>query len=107
LETALAEVPMVVVYKTSRISYEIGRRVVKLPFFSLVNLIAGKEIVPELLQNETVPENIVAQMRAILDNQQRYTQTITELKDVKSRLGEPGAPQRAAAAIIKEMSQYA
>ncbi len=107
LETALAEVPMVVVYKTSRISYEIGRRVVKLPFFSLVNLIAGKEIVPELLQNETVPENIVAQMRAILDNRRRYTQTITELRKVKSRLGEPGAPQRAAEAIIKEMSQHA
>ena len=106
LETALAEVPMVVVYKASRISYEIGRRVVKLPFFSLVNLIAEKEVVPELLQDETVPENIVAQMRAILDNKRRYNQTIKEFKELKLRLGEPGAPQRAAAAIIQIMSEH-
>jgi lipid-A-disaccharide synthase len=106
LETALAEVPMVVVYKASQISYEIGRRVVKLPFFSLVNLIADKEVVPELLQNETVPENIVARMRAILDNKRRYTRTIKEFKKLKLKLGKPGAPQRAAAAIIKIMSEH-
>jgi len=106
LETALAEVPMVVVYKASQISYEVGRRVVKLPFFSLVNLIADKEVVPELLQGETVPENIVAQMRTILDDKRRYTRTIKELKELKSRLGKPGAPQRAAAAIIKIMSEH-
>ena len=107
LETALAEVPMVVIYKASKISYEIGRRVVKLPFFSLVNLIAEKELVPELLQDETVPENIVRQMRLILDNRPCYSQTVKELKQLKSRLGEPGAPQRAAAAIIETMRKYA
>ncbi len=107
LETALAEVPMVVIYKASRISYEIGRRVVKLTHFSLVNLIAEKEIVPELLQDETAPENIVRQMRSILDNQFRYQQTVKELKQLKSRLGNPGAPQRAAAAIIETMRKHA
>ncbi|MCK5914681.1 MAG: lipid-A-disaccharide synthase, partial [Deltaproteobacteria bacterium] len=107
LETALAEIPMVVIYKFNRLSYEIGRRVIKLPFFSLVNLIAEKEIVPELLQAETVPEKIVFQMRSILDHKQRYTKTVEDLKKLKSRLGKPGAPQRAATAIIDKLRENA
>ena len=103
LETALAEIPMVVIYKVNQLSYEVGKRVVKVAFFSLVNLIAGKEIVPELLQSETVPEIVVSHMRTILDDKQKYTQTVNELKKLKSQLGKPGAPQRAAAAIIDEL----
>ena len=103
LETALAEIPMVVVYKANQLSYEIGKRVVKVPFFSLVNLIAEKEIVPELLQSQAVPEIITGHMRALLDNKSNYRRTVKELKALKSRLGRPGAPQRAAAAIISEL----
>ncbi|MCK5680272.1 lipid-A-disaccharide synthase [bacterium] len=107
LETALAETPMVVIYKLNRISYEVGKRVIKVPFISLVNLIAEKEIVPELIQTETMPEKITFQMRAILDDKYRYAKTVSDLKELKSRLGKPGAPQRAATAIINKLRENA
>ena len=68
LETALFGVPQVVCYKTSRINYEIGKRLVDLEFISLVNLIAGKEIVPELIQDEVNAENIIDKIKRTLIN---------------------------------------
>lgn len=106
LETALAEIPMVVIYKVNQLSYEIGKRVIKVPFVSLVNLIAGKEIVPELIQAEANPEKIVRQMRAICNDRCRYSKTVQELRELKSRMGKPGAPQRAAAAVIDELRKH-
>jgi len=68
LETALFNVPQVVVYKTSSINYFIGKRLVNLPFFSLVNLIAGKEIVPELLQADASTKNIVSSLEKVMQS---------------------------------------
>jgi lipid-A-disaccharide synthase len=101
LETALAGVPMIVIYKVNRLSYEIGRRLISVPFISLVNLIAGREIVPELIQQETRPEIISAAMRRSFDNPEARAQTIRELKRIKTRLGQPGGAGRAAAAILE------
>lgn len=103
LETALAEIPMVVIYKVNQLSYMIGKRLIKIPFVSLVNLIAGKEIVPELIQTEACPEKIVRQMRMIRDDKLRYNNTTHNLRELKSHLGKPGAAQRAAAAVIDEL----
>ncbi len=101
LETALAEVPMVVIYKVNQLSYQLGKRLISVPHISLVNLIAEKEIVPELIQHEALPEKITAQMRALLDNPENYLRVCHELKTLKGKLGKAGAPERAAKAIEK------
>ncbi len=106
LETALAEIPMVVIYKVNRLSYMVGKQVIKVPFISLVNLIAGKEIVPELIQSEARPERIVKHMRTLRDHKSYYDRTVQDLQKLKLRLGKPGAAQRAAAAIIDELKQH-
>jgi len=106
LETALAEIPMVVIYKINQLSYIIGKRLIKVPFISLVNLIAGKEIVPELVQVEANPEKIVRQMRMIRDDKLAYSKTVQALQKVKLSLGKPGASHRAAIAIIEELSKH-
>ena len=105
LETALAEVPMVVIYKVNQLSYELGKRLISVPYISLVNLIAEKQIVPELIQHEALPEKIAAQMRSLLDSPDTYLKTCHELRDLKTKLGKAGAPARAANAIITVMSE--
>ncbi len=99
LETALAEVPMVVIYKVNQLSYQLGKKLISVPHISLVNLIAKKEIVPELIQHEALPEKVTAQMRTLLDNPENYLKVCHELKALKEKLGEAGAPERAAKAI--------
>ena len=99
LETALAEVPMVVIYKVNQLSYQLGKKLISVPHISLVNLIAEKEIVPELIQHEALPEKVTAQMRTLLDNPENYLRVCHELKALKEKLGEAGAPERAAKAI--------
>ncbi len=106
LETALAEIPMVVIYKINQLSYMVGKRLIKIPFISLVNLIAEKEIVPELIQAEANPEKIVQQIRTIRDNKLCYNKTVQALQKIKLRLGKPGASQRAAIAVIDELRTH-
>ena len=105
LETALAEVPMIVVYKVNRISYELGRRLISVPFISLVNLIANEEVVPELIQHEARPEVISAAMRRCFDDAGRRAATIRKLRLIKDRLGRPGGADRAAEAILNSLSK--
>ena len=107
LETALAEVPMVVIYKVNRFSYQLGKRLISIPHISLVNLIAEKEIVPELIQHETLPEMITAKMRTLLDHPENYLKVCHELKALKKKLGKAGAPKRAAEAIINVLRENA
>ena len=98
LETALIGTPQVVVYKTSPVSYAIGKRIVTLKFISLVNLILDRMAVKELIQNECSPEKIKAAIDELLDGavRERMTQDYVEL--VKA-LGDSGASERTAKAI--------
>ncbi|MEA3333594.1 MAG: lipid-A-disaccharide synthase [Pseudomonadota bacterium] len=107
LETALAEVPMVVIYRVNQLSYQLGKRLISVPYISLVNLIAEKEIAPELIQDDAVPEKITAKMRHLFDNSENYHKVCQELKALKKRLGKAGAPQRAANAIIRVLRKNA
>lgn len=96
LELLLVDTPMVVAYKVSPRTYQLGRLLVKVKYFSLVNLIAGREIVPELLQEEANPERISQELYQLL-----YDETVRERLEngfslVKNKLGGPGASQRAA-----------
>ena len=100
LETGIIGRPMVVIYKVNQLSYQLGKRLISVPHISLVNLIAEKEIIPELIQDNALPEKITAKMRSLFDNPENYLKTCCELKTLKKKLGKAGAPQRAADAII-------
>jgi len=96
LETALLGVPMIIVYKISLLSYFIGRLFVHVKNIGLVNIIAGKTIVPELVQGDANSKRIAAESLSILKNGERRQKMIKELEAIRARLGEPGAARRAA-----------
>ncbi|HXG58228.1 MAG TPA: lipid-A-disaccharide synthase [Thermoanaerobaculia bacterium] len=102
LECAVAGTPVVVMYRLSRVTYWLALRLVKVPHFSLVNIIAGKEVVPELLQHEVNGERIAGEVRRLLDPAVREAMR-GELARVRERLGGPGASRRAAEAIMSEL----
>ncbi|HAO48630.1 MAG TPA: lipid-A-disaccharide synthase [Runella sp.] len=101
LETALFEVPQVVCYKTGGISYAIAKRLIRVPYISLVNLIAQKEAVKELIQNELTPKNLTSELEAILPNGLKRTQQINDYRQVKAILGEKGASERAGQLMVE------
>ena len=96
LELALLDTPMVITYRVSPVSYFIGRLLIKIEHFSLVNLIAGEEIIPELLQDEVTPDVICNHLDQLLNDEPRLTQVKAGLKQVREKLGTPGASTRAA-----------
>jgi lipid-A-disaccharide synthase len=99
LEAALSGTPMVVVYRVGRASYFLGKPFVNLPFFSMVNLIAERELVPELIQSAMTAANIVEQVMRLLE--ENTAQTMRRgLADVKQKLGGGGASARAADAVL-------
>jgi len=98
LETALIGTPQVVVYKTSPVSYAIGKRIVTLKYISLVNLILDRMAVKELIQKECSPEKIKAAIDELLDGEVRERMTQDYLELVKA-LGDSGASERTAKAI--------
>ncbi len=96
LETALLNVPMVIVYKISPLSYVIGRLFIRVKNIGLVNIIAGKTIVPELIQKDASGEHIAEEALSILRNKDRNQKMVKELEAVRAKLGEPGAAIRSA-----------
>ena len=96
LETALLETPMVVLYKISGISYAVGRRVICVDHISLVNLIAGRTVVPELIQAEANPERIAAEVGQIVTRREKAREMRAALAEIREKLGTPGASQRTA-----------
>ncbi len=101
LETALLEVPMVVVYRASWISYLLGRLLVKVPHIALVNILAGEEVVPELLQGALTPEAICGEIVRLWRDEGDRRRMIRGLRGVKARLGHQRASQGAAAMVLE------
>ena len=102
LETALFTVPEVVRYKSSYISYFMAKWMIKVKFISLVNLVMGKEVVKELIQNDLTEENLVKELEQLLRNGKRQRQLLEDYEDLKERLGNAGASEKAAAVIVKK-----
>jgi len=100
LETALSGTPMIILYKMAPVSYWIGKRLVSLDHFGMVNIVAGQEVVPELLQTQANGEQIAKEALAILKDPQRKKEIQKNLKMVSGRLGEPGASDRAADVVL-------
>jgi len=101
LETALFETPMVVVYKTSAATYQIAKMLVRINFIGLVNIVAGKKIVPELIQHEASSENIYSHAKEILENFLLQNEMKKNLSRVRQSLGTSGASQRVAEKILE------
>lgn len=97
LETALYEVPQIVCYKSGALSYEIAKRIIKVPYISLVNLIADKEVVKELIQNDLNKLELTEGLSKLLS--QRGEEMQLEYKRIKSLLGEGTASAKAAECI--------
>jgi len=102
LQAALIGTPMVVVYRTSPLTYQIAKCLVKIPYISLVNILAGKEIVPELIQNRMTPECISQEALKILRDTDRRDAMKQAFQSIRTSLGGPGASKRAAEIILAE-----
>lgn len=99
LETALFRVPQVVVYKTSPFSYWIGKQLVKVEFISLVNLIAGRQVVRELIQSEFSPEQVTQELNQLLGSITYKGEMLDGYSEVRQQLGEKSASDQVASLI--------
>jgi len=105
LEAALLETPMVVVYKESPVNWHTLGRLITVQHYGLVNLVAGKEIAKELMQDDLTGENLGHELLKLLEAE-RNRKARESLKDVKTKLGDPGASERAARLIISFLQDY-
>ena len=99
LECAMAGLPMLVIYKTSWLTYWLGRFLIQLPYLSMVNVLAGEKVVPEFLQGAMEPERLAKAALQILRNPKGAEAMAGRIRDVAKKLGGPGAAARAAVEV--------
>jgi lipid-A-disaccharide synthase len=97
----LLECPMIVVYRVSPVSWQMGKFMVDVPFYSMVNLLAKKAVVPEMIQNDFTAGALAERCEYLLDNSQAREEMVKELRALRPRLGAGGAIGRAAEAILR------
>jgi lipid-A-disaccharide synthase len=105
LEAGISGTPMIIIYKTSPLTYFIGRRLIKVPDIGLVNLVAGKRVVPEFLQGEARPGAIFLMAQVLLAEGRPRQVVMEELAKIRNLLGEPGAARRAALEIYDSLKR--
>lgn len=103
LETALLNTPQVVCYGGSEISYQIGKRLVKVKYISLVNLIKDKPVVKELIQHGMSFGNMKAELNALLFDKEYRNIQLKEYAEIRTMLGEQGSSERVAKAMVEEL----
>ena len=101
VQAALHNTPMVIVYRVSPLTYMLGRRLLTIDTFGMVNLIAGSKIVPELIQHDFTPDAVAREAISMLTDPSRVAHIREGLRDVRRKLGSVGASHRAAKAILK------
>jgi lipid-A-disaccharide synthase len=104
VEAALMNAPMIVIYRVAPLTAAIARLLVRTPYFAMVNLIAGKRIVPELVQKDLTPERVAAEATRLLDSPNARAEIQAGLAVVRERLGPQGAIDRAADVIVEMLS---
>ena len=107
LEAALEGLPIVVVYRMNPLTYAVGKALVKLENVSLPNLIAGRRLVPELIQGDCEPGRIAEELLSYLDEPEHARKTREALMALRNSLGGPGAFERAADAVVSELEASA
>ncbi|MBI4726267.1 lipid-A-disaccharide synthase [candidate division TA06 bacterium] len=105
LEAGISGTPMIIIYKTSPLTYFIGRRLIKVPYIGLVNLVAGKKVIPEFLQHEARPGAIYLMAQVLLAEGRPRQAVMAELANIPQILGAPGAAKRAAAEIYDSLKR--
>ena len=103
LEAAVTGLPIVVGYKMGPLSYLVGRALVRLPHIALPNLVAGRGVVPELIQGQCNAERVAEELSGYLEHPERARRTRVVLSGLRERLGGPGVYERAAEAILDEL----
>jgi len=105
LETGLFKVPQVVVYKTNPLTYSIAKRVIKTQFISLVNLVASKEVVKELIQKDCSPENVTAELQKLVVGGSKRNQVLEDYQHLHDLMGETGASYRAGTLMVQYLKK--
>jgi len=103
VEAALMNLPFSVVYRLSLLTYAVGRPFVSVPHYAMPNLIAGREVVKELIQGDFRPETVAVETLALLEDEGRRGALLEGLAEVRARLGPPGASARAAEVVARFM----
>ncbi|MDP2362282.1 MAG: lipid-A-disaccharide synthase [Ignavibacteria bacterium] len=103
LEAGLLELPMVIVYKTSWLTYLIGKSLVKIKNFGMANIVLGEQVVPELIQNDANADNIYDSAKNILSDEDLLNRIKFKLRGIKKILGDKNAPENAAKIIYSLM----
>jgi lipid-A-disaccharide synthase len=106
LEAAIFQLPMIIVYKASGLTYLIGKKLIKLKNIGMANIILNEEVVPELIQNDVSSQNIITKSKEILSNSGLYDNIKLKLGLVKEKLGENGASKKAAQIIFNLMNDF-
>jgi lipid-A-disaccharide synthase len=106
LETAILATPMVILYKVSFLTWIIVRRLIKIPYIGLVNVVKGRKIVEEFIQFDAEPEKICDYVIPLLQNKEKLKSLKDELLTVKPLLGESGASARAAQAVVDLLKKH-
>ena len=105
LEAGLLGTPMIIIYRVSRLSWWAGRLLVDVPSIGMVNLVAGKRVVPELLQRDLTPERVAKTAVELLHSPTALGAIREDLQGIRGRLGEEGASQRAAQEVLKTLQE--
>lgn len=103
LEAAILGTPMILVYRVSDLSYYTGRHLIKVKFVGLPNLIAGRGILPELLQHDANPERLTAEALDFLQNPMRLEGQRRDLASIRAQLGTPGVARRTARLVLESI----
>jgi lipid-A-disaccharide synthase len=106
IEAAIMGAPMIVVYRVSPLTYLLGKMLIKVKNIGMVNIIAGKTVVPELIQKDVTPEKITSAVVQILENPSKQEEIKKELSSLKEKIGKSGASFRAAQIIISLLQRY-
>jgi lipid-A-disaccharide synthase len=106
LETALFGVPQIVCYRTSSLSYFIGKMVIKVPYISLVNLIAGRPVVRELIQGDFTARNLLDELRALLSDVDYQDRMRAGYAEIRAKLGQNQAAQKTAELMVQYLKSH-
>jgi lipid-A-disaccharide synthase len=107
IEAAIMGAPMIVVYRVSPLTYLLGKMLIKVKNIGMVNIIAGKTVVPELIQKDVTPKKITSAVVRMLENPSKQEEIKKELSSLKETIGKPGASFRAAQIIISLLQRHA
>jgi lipid-A-disaccharide synthase len=101
VQAALHQCPMVVVYRVAPLTYRLGKPLVRVDTYAMVNLVAGRRVVPELIQQDFTPESAAREALQVLNDPAHAAVVRRDLAEVRARLGTEGASRRAAEAVLE------